>query len=95
MFEEDFMNHIYKLENQQMDLSYKFCFATNFHFTGGLLIEEKEYREDKERDLLNVIEKRFLWGGFIVVWSGISFDAQTELVYIKRGALNTRRYIKE
>ncbi|RZC42132.1 hypothetical protein BDFB_003119, partial [Asbolus verrucosus] len=50
-----------------------------------------EYGEDQE----NVLCKTSFLGGCLMVWTGISSDAHTDLVFIENGSLTDVRYIEE
>jgi hypothetical protein len=46
--------------------------------------------------LLSTVQEVVPFGnGFVMVWGGISIDDKSDLVVIRNGALNARRYIDE
>jgi hypothetical protein len=54
------------------------------------------WRRAGERFLPSTVQEVVPFGnGFVMVWGGISIDDKSDLVVIRNGALNARRYIDE
>ena len=53
------------------------------------------YRRPNERySPCTIVETVSFQGGSIMLWGGISYEARTDLLILKRGAINALRYLE-